>query len=291
RGGMGAMSEALAQSARDLGVEIRTGAGVDKILVENGVAKGVVTEAGDEFRARVVFSSADPKRTFLGFLERDHLEDEFRRSIAAMDYSSATFKLNLALSKLPDFTALPGSTAGPQHRGTIHISPDMAFIDRAYHDALGGRPSRKPVLECTIPSVVDDSLAPEGHHTMGMFVQYAPFELADGEWDDAEKNAFATSCIDLFEEYAPGFKDSIVGIDPVSPLDLEREFGLTGGNIFHGAMTPSQLYFMRPVGECSGYATPLSGLYLCGAGSHPGGGVIGSCGRNAAREAMKRRAC
>ena len=289
RGGMGALSEAIAKSARALGVEIRTGSGVRQILVESGRAVGVVDERGDEWRARCVFSNADPRRTFLGLLPAGTLDEGFTRAIETLDYSSATFKLNLALSELPSFTALPGHAPGPQHRGTVHISPTLDSIERAYDDARSGRPSREPVLECTIPSVLDDSLAPSGRHVMGMFIQYAPFRLAEGHWDTA-KHDFAKRSIALLDRYAPGFERSVIAYDAISPLDLEREFSLTGGNIFHGAMTPNQLFFQRPLGGWSSYRTPLAGLWICGAGAHPGGGVLGACGRNAARAALRSRA-
>lgn len=285
RGGMGALSEAIAAAARDLGVEIRTGCGVESILVEDGGSRGVRLASGEELHADLVFSNAGPKITFLDLLPPDLLEESFRRSIEALDFSSATFKLNLALSELPDFTACPGREPGPQHRGTIHISPSLGYIERAYNEARSGRPSTEPILECTIPSVLDPSLAPEGHHVMSMFVQYAPYELAEGNWNEL-RDDFARTCIRLLDSYAPGFEKSVVGYDAISPLDMEREFALTGGNIFHGAMTPDQLFFQRPVGGWARYRTPLEGLYLCGAGAHPGGGVLGACGRNAARAAL-----
>jgi len=285
KGGMGALSESIASAARDLGVEIRTNCKVDSILVNDGVAVGVRTVLGDEFESRKVFSNAGPKITFLDLLPNDILEEPFRRSIEALDFSSATFKLNLALNKLPNFIAYPGNEPGPQHRGTIHISPTFDYIERAYSQALSGIPSSEPILECTIPSSLDSSLAPEGHHVMSMFVQYAPYELAKGSWDDL-RDDFAMTCIRLMDNYAPGFEKSVVGYDAITPLDMEREFALTGGNIFHGAMTPDQLFFQRPVGGWAKYRTPVEGLYLCGAGTHPGGGVLGACGRNAAREAI-----
>lgn len=288
RGGMGTLSEALAASARSLGVEIRTECPVQKVLLEKGKAVGIVTAEGEEIGAGVVLSNADPRVSFLQLLDPEALPQEFVKQVAAIDFSSATFKLNLALSELPNFKALPGNQPGPQHRGTIHISPTMDWIESAYNDALNGIPSRNPVLECTIPSVLDNTLAPESQHVMSMFVQYAPYKLKEGTWDQ-KKEAFADRCIDLLEEYAPGFRNSVIARDAISPLDMEREFSLTGGNIFHGAMTPNQLYFQRPVGGWAQYRTPLRGYYLCGAGAHPGGGVIGSCGSNAAQAVLKDR--
>ena len=286
KGGMGALSDAVAGAARGMGVDIRTECPASEIIVEGGSAKGIVTETGEDIRAGIVLSSADPKVTFTQLVSEGSLPRDFSRRIEALDFSSATFKLNLALSELPDFKALPGKEPGPQHRGTIHISPSLDWIEKAYDDAVCGYPSQKPVLECTIPSVLDDSLAPPGQHVMNIFVQYAPYELTEGNWDEI-KDVFADRCIDLLTEFAPGFKASVIAKDPISPLDLEREFALTGGNIFHGAMTPHQLYFQRPLGGWARYRTPIKGLYLCGAGAHPGGGVIGACGRNAAREAIK----
>src|SRR5262249_15851477 len=195
---------------------------------------------------------------------------------------SASLKINVALSELPNFTAYPGTTAGPQHRGTIHICPDMDSIERAYDDAKYGRPSARPILECTIPSAVDPTVAPPGKHLMSMFIQYAPYALREGHWDEA-KDAFADRCFDILNEYAPNFKRSVIDREVLSPLDIERTFGLTGGNIFQGAMTLKQLFSLRPVPGWAGYKTPIRGLYLCGAAAHPGGGVIGAAGRNAAR--------
>ena len=288
RGGMGALCDATAAAARDMGVELRTECPVSEVVVEGESVRGVVTESGEEIRAKIVLSNADPKVTFTKLVPADTLPNDFVRRIEALDFSSATFKLNLALSQLPDFKALPGTAPGPQHRGTIHISPTMDWIENAYLDAKRGYPSRQPVLECTIPSVIDDSLAPPGRHVMSILAQYTPYKLAEGTWDD-QKEAFADKCIDLIDEFAPGFRASVIYKDPISPLDLEREFALTGGNLFHGAMPLHQLFFLRPLGGWARYRTPVKGLYLCGAGAHPGGGVIGACGRNAAREAIRDR--
>jgi phytoene dehydrogenase-like protein len=193
----------------------------------------------------------------------------------------------VALERLPSFRCLPGHEPGPQHRGTVHICPDQDYIERAYDDAKYGRPSASPVMECSIPSAVDPSVAPPGKHLMSMFIQYAPYRLAEGGWDEV-KEKFADRCFDVLEEYAPGFKNSVIARQVLSPLDLERTFGLTGGNIFQGAMTLNQLFFLRPVVGWSGYKTPIRGLYLCGAAAHPGGGVIGAAGWNAARAILGR---
>ena len=189
-------------------------------------------------------------------------------------------------AELPDFRALPGRTPGPQHRGTIHICPDQDYIERAFDDAKYGRPSAEPVLECTIPSIVDPTVAPPGRHLMSMFVQYAPYELREGSWDE-QRDAFADRCFDLLDEYAPNFKRAMLDRQVLAPPDLERVFNLTGGNIFQGAMTPAQLFFLRPLAGHAAYRTPVPRLYLCGAATHPGGGVMGACGYNAAREILR----
>jgi phytoene dehydrogenase-like protein len=259
---------------------------VARVLVRGGRASGVVLSDGTEVPARRVVSNADATVTLLGLLGAEHLPAEVAETVRGIDYSSASLKINLALDRLPDFTALPGAAPGPQHRGTIHLCPSLAYMERAYLDALAGRPSVEPILEATIPSVVDPSVAPPGRHLMSMFVQYAPYRLAGGTWDEA-KEPFADRCIDLMERYAPGFKASILHREVLSPLDLERRFGLTGGNIFQGAMPLSQLFSMRPIPGYADYRTPLPGLYLCGAATHPGGGVMGACGYNAAREVLR----
>ncbi|HEU5481425.1 MAG TPA: NAD(P)/FAD-dependent oxidoreductase, partial [Candidatus Tumulicola sp.] len=203
-----------------------------------------------------------------------------------IDYRSSSLKINVALSDVPNFTALPGAKPGPQHRGTIHVAPSLDYIERAYDDSKYGRPSSSPVLECTIPSVVDPTVAPPGKHLMSMFVQYAPNKLCDASWDDI-KEQFADRCLDVLAEYAPNIKNAVIARQVLSPLDLERRFGLTGGNIFQGAMTFPQLFFLRPVAGYADYRTPVDNLYLCGAATHPGGGVMGACGYNAAREMLR----
>jgi phytoene dehydrogenase-like protein len=288
RGGMGGLTQALAAAARDLGATIRCEAEVARILVRAGAAVGVALADGEEHHAPIVASNADARVTFLRLLDACALPADFVAAVERIGYESASLKINVALAEVPSFLALPGSGPGPQHRGTIHICPDQDYIERAFDDAKYGRPSARPVLECTIPSVVDPTVAPPGRHLMSMFVQYAPYTLREGSWDD-QREAFADRCFDLLEEYAPGFKRSVLARQVLTPLDIERTFNLTGGNIFQGAMTPSQLFAFRPVPGYARYRTPIRGLYLCGAAAHPGGGVMGTPGLNAAREILGRR--
>jgi phytoene dehydrogenase-like protein len=288
RGGMGGLTQALAAVARDLGADIRCDAEVARILVRDGRAVGVALGSGDEFHAPIVASNADARVTFLRLLERSALPEAFVADVERISYASGSLKINVALGELPRFRALPGTAPGPQHRGTIHICPDPDYIERAFDDAKYGRPSAEPVLECTIPSAVDETVAPPGRHLMSMFVQYAPYELREGSWDDLGE-AFADRCFDLVDEYAPNFKRAVLARQVLTPLDLERVFNLTGGNIFQGAMTPGQLFAFRPVPGYARYRTPLAGLYLCGAAAHPGGGVMGTPGLNAAGEILGRR--
>ena len=288
RGGMGGLTQALAAAARERGAEIRCEAEVARVLVRDGAAVGVALASGEEYLAPIVASNADARVTFLRLLEPRTLPEDFVAAVERISYESASLKINVALSELPSFRALPGTAPGLQHRGTIHICPDQDYIERAYDDAKYGRPSARPVLECTIPSVVDPSVAPPGRHLMSMFVQYAPYRLREGSWDDL-REPFADRCFDLLDEYAPNFKRSVLARQVLTPLDLERTFNLTGGNIFQGAMTPSQLFSFRPVPGWARYRTPIRGLYLCGAAAHPGGGVMGTPGLNAAREILGRR--
>src|SRR5882672_2070282 len=286
RGGMGGLTGALARAARDLGVQIRCEAEVSRILVRDGRVVGVALAGGDEFRAPLVASNADAHVTFRRLLEPGTLPADFLAALDRISYESASLKINVALSELPSFRAWPGTEPGPQHRGTVHICPDLDYIERAYDDAKYGRPSERPVLECTIPSVVDPTVAPPGRHLMSIFVQYAPYALRESSWDDIG-DRFADRCFDLLDEYAPNFRRAVLARQVLTPLDLERTFNLTGGNIFQGAMTPGQLFSFRPVPGYAGYRTPLKGLYLCGAAAHPGGGVMGAPGWNAAREILR----
>ncbi len=289
RGGMGGLTQALAKAAKDLGVDIRTEAEVSKILTQNGAVTGVALANGDEYYANTVASNADCNITFNKLLDGSaaDLPPGFMDAINRISYESASAKINVALERLPNFTSLPGHEPGLQHHGTVHIAPDQDFIERAYDDAKYGNWSKDPVVECTMPSSLDSSVAPPGKHIMSMFVQYAPYKLKNGEWDAATKNAFADRCFEIVEEYAPGFKDSVIDRQILTPQDLESTFNLTGGNIFQGAMNLDKLFMFRPVPGYAGYKMPIKGLYLCGAAAHPGGGVMGAPGWNAAREILR----
>jgi phytoene dehydrogenase-like protein len=288
RGGMGGLTQALARAGKDLGVDIRTNVEVARILVKDGAACGVALTTGEEFLATKIASNVDPRLTFEKMLEPQQLPPDFLAAVRRIDYNSASLKLNVALSEPPNFTACPGPGIGPQHHGTIHICPDQDYIERAYDDGKYGRPSKDPVLECTLPSSVDSTVAPPGQHLMSMFIQYAPYHLKEGTWDEAAKNRFADRCFDLLEEYAPNFKKSVISRQVLTPVDMERIFNLTGGNIFQGNMSLDRLFMFRPVVGYANYRTPVRNLYVCGAAAHPGGGVMGIAGQNAAREMQKR---
>ena len=287
RGGMGGVSGAIAGAARERGAEIRTSAEVIRILVKQGTVQGVALADGTEIRAPRVASGADANVTFLKLMDNGDLPPEFVEAVRNIDYASASCKINIALSELPDFTSVPGTVPGPQHRGTIHISPTMEYIERAYDDAKYGRPSERPIIEATIPSALDDTLAPPGQYVMSMFTQYFPSRLAPGLSLPEEKEKYADRCFDLMNEFAPNFKRSVIARQVLTPVDLEQRFGLTGGNIMQGVMSLSSLSFMRPVPGYADYRTPVRGLYLCGAATHPGGGVMGACGYTAAREILR----
>ena len=290
RGGMGAVTRALADSARAHGAEVRTEAEVERILVRDGRAEGVALRDGAEYRARVVASNADPKRTFLGLVGREHLSPHFAHEIETFKCEGSSFKVNLALGELPSYAALLGPELGPQHRGTTHLCESREALERAWDDAKYGRPSREPLLEITIPTAYDQSLAPAGKHVMSLFVQYAPYRLREGEGTWAEqKDVFVERVLDILTQYAPNMRNAVEHVHALSPLDLEQEYGLTGGNIFHGELSLDQLFSFRPTVGWARYATPIRDLYLCGSGTHPGGGVTGAPGHNAAMEILRRR--
>ncbi len=279
RGGTGAISNAIAAAAREAGVEIRTQTSAAKVLVRDGTARGVVLENGDEIATSMVASSLDPRRTFLGLVGEQELPDDFVEGVKRYKFRGSSGKVNFALDGLPDFTCLPGP--GPHLRGAVSISPGVDYMERAYDDAKYGRYSRRPYIDIVIPSLTDPSVAPPGKHVMSCFVQYAPYKLAEGTWDD-HKEAFGDTVVDTITEYAPNFKSLIRHRQVVTPLDLEREWGLSEGNIFQGELSLEQLFFLRPVPGWANYRTPIRGLYMCGSATHPGGGIMGAPGRNAA---------
>jgi phytoene dehydrogenase-like protein len=287
RGGMGGITQALARCAEGRGAVIRTGAAVDRILVRDARARGAVLVDGEEIAGGIVASNADPKRTFLGLVGATHLPEDFARSVEAIRMEGTSLKINLALGELPDFRAFPGTAPGPQHRATVHICPSLDYMERAWDDAKYGRPSARPLLEVTIPTLYDETLAPRGRHIMGIFLQYAPYRLAGGESWKQIGEAYADRALELLAEYAPNLRRSVLHRQVITPLDLEAEFGMTGGNIFHGEMSPDQLFAFRPVPGWAKYRTPIHGLYLCGSGTHPGGGVTGAPGHNAARAILR----
>ncbi|XP_064172736.1 pyridine nucleotide-disulfide oxidoreductase domain-containing protein 2 [Anguilla rostrata] len=287
-GGMGGVSKSIANSARAHGAAIFTEQEVEQVLIgQDGRAEGVVLKDGSEVHSKVVLSNATPYVTFKKLTPQGSLPPEFIKAISQIDYTSPVTKINVALDRLPNFLAAPNArdgTPGPHHQCSIHLNCESVdVLEAAYREAKQGRPSTRPMLEMCIPSVLDPTLAPPGCHVVSVFTQFTPYWL-EGEraWTEADREQFANTVFDWIERYAPGFKSSIVGKEVLAPPDLERIFGLTGGNIFHGAMSLDQLYLARPLPSLSDYRTPIRGLYLCGSGSHPGGGVMGSSGWNAA---------
>ena len=290
KGGMGAITQAMARECVARGVAIRTGAAVARVLVKGGRACGVELEGGDVVEAKRVVANVNPKLLFERLVDPAHVDADFRARMAGYRCGSGTFRMNVALSALPDFACLPGRAAAPHHASGIVIAPSLAYMERAYFDAKTSGWSREPIVEVLIPSVVDDSLAPPGMHVASLFCQHALPDVASVRpgttWDD-HRDEVADLMIDTVERMAPGFRASVIGRRALSPLDLEREFGLTGGDIFHGALGLDQLYATRPALGAANYRMPVRGLYLCGAGAHPGGGVTGIPGRNAAREILR----
>jgi phytoene dehydrogenase-like protein len=284
-GGMGAITQAMASACAALGVDIRTDAAVAEVVVEKGRAVGVVTEAGERFDARTIVSNLNPKLLFKQIVDPALLPADFNERIERYRCGSATLRMNVALSELPRFTCLP--EPGDHLTGGIIIAPSLAYMERAYADARAYGWSREPIVELLIPSTLDDSLAPPGQHVASLFCQHVAPELPDGRsWDDHGEEV-ADLMIDTVERAAPGFKASVLGRMVLTPLDLERKFGLIGGDIMHGALTLDQMFSARPVLGHGHYRTPIAGLYQCGAGTHPGGGVTGAPGHNAAREILK----
>ncbi|MEZ5291546.1 MAG: NAD(P)/FAD-dependent oxidoreductase [Vicinamibacterales bacterium] len=286
RGGTGAVSNAIAGAARRLGAEIRTEAPVARILTRGGRATGVALENGDEIQADVVVSSVDPRLTFERFMDARELPDDFVEGVRRYKYRGSSGKVNFALDALPDFTCLPGR--GEHLRGAISISPSVEYMERAYDQAKHGEFSSRPYIDIVIPTLSDSSLAPPGKHVMSCFVQYAPYHLKAGDvWDDRRREAFGDAVVDAIAQHAPNIRNVIRHRQVLTPLDIERTFGLSEGNIFQGELSLEQLFFLRPVPGWAQYATPIQRLYMCGSATHPGGGIMGAPGRNAATRVLK----
>jgi phytoene dehydrogenase-like protein len=289
KGGTGGISNAIGSAAQALGAEIRTEAPVERILVRDGRAVGVVLAgSGEEIRADVVLSSVDARRTYLSLLEAGTLDDEFEAEVRRFKFRGSSGKVNMAVDRLPDFTCLPGP--GEHLRGAISFSRSIDEMEQAYDDAKYGRFSAKPYIDMIIPTLVDPSMAPPGKHVISCFVQYAPYKLAPGlgTWDD-NREAFGDAVIDRIAEFAPNIRDIIVGRQVLTPLDIERTIGLTEGNIFQGELSLEQLFFNRPVPGYARFRTPIRDLWLSGSSTHPGGGLMGANGRLAALELLRAR--
>ncbi|XP_009906477.2 pyridine nucleotide-disulfide oxidoreductase domain-containing protein 2 [Dryobates pubescens] len=292
-GGMGALSQAIACAATALGAHIFAEKAVCHVLLgRDGQAQGIALQDGTEVRSKLVLSNASPQVTFLELIPQEQLPKDFVQRIRQADTCSPVTKINVAVDRLPNFLAAPNARDGqplPHHQCSIHLNCEGThLLHQAFTEATHGYPSSRPMIELCIPSVLDPGLAPHGCHVVSLFTQYTPSVLAGGQpWDEEARNAYADTVFDCIEDYAPGFKASVIGRDILTPPDLERIFGLPGGNIFHGAMSLDQLYFTRPAPSYSGYRSPIPGLYLCGSGAHPGGGVMGAAGRNAAQVALE----
>jgi phytoene dehydrogenase-like protein len=286
KGGTGAISESIASAARAHGAEIRTDADVARVIVRNGRVTGVALANGDEIAAPVVVSGLDPRRTFLDLVERDVLPSDVVEAVERYKFRGSSGKVNLALSGLPNFTCMPG--VGAHLRGAFSISPSVAYLERAYDDAKYGEFSRNPYMDIVIPSMIDPEMAPPGKHVMSVFVQYAPYHL-NGGWTDAKRDAFGDAVVRTIARYAPNIESLILHRQVLTPADIERITGLSEGNIFQGELALHQLFFLRPAPQWAKYRTPISGYWQCGAGTHPGGGIMGASGRLAALEIVKSR--
>ena len=284
-GGMGAITSAMAAACKEQGVDIRTGAGVENILVENNAARGVVLENGDEIRAGIVVSNADPKRTFLDLVEPQHLDPDFNRQVRAIHMNGPSAKVNLVLNESPRIDGMPENAPALQ-KMLYTLVPTFDQAQSCYNAAQNGEIARDLWVDCIEASAIDPDLATPGHHVLTTFVQYVPYRLKDGSWDE-KRDSFGDRVIEIIGNYAPNVPGAVVGRDVITPLDLERRFGITEGNIFHGDIRLDQLFFMRPVAGWARYRTPVDGLYLCGAGTHPGGGVTGAPGYNAANAILR----
>ena len=285
RGGMGAITKALSASFQASGGTIRTGAEVDHVLVKNGKATGVVLAGGEEISGKLVVSNADVKRTFLKLVEEKELPDIFLRRVRNFKIRGSSGKVNIALDSLPEFPALPKDS--PSIRGDLHFTNSVERMERAYDDWKAGRWSADPFLDMMIPTTLDPTMTPPGKHFMSCFVQYCPPKVEGRDWTDADRDAFGETVISQIADYSPGFRDRIIHMEVRTPRELEAEVGLTEGNIFQGELTFDQLLFNRPVPGYAQYRSPVGGLYMCGSSTHPGGGVMGAPGRNAAAEILR----
>ncbi len=285
-GGIGSITQAMAAAAQSAGAEIRTGAEVIEIRIKNGIAQGVVLSTGEEVQARAVVSNADPKRTFLKLTDPALLQPSFTKRLQNYRMNGTVAKVNLALSGLPTFTALKGNAEAMA--GRIQIGPEIDYLERAFDESKYGNFSRAPYLEVTIPTLTDPSLAPEGKHVMSIYMQYAPYKLKIGGWqDESQRVALGDTVVKTLAQYAPDLPEKILSHQIITPLDLEETYGLTGGHIFHGELALDQIFTMRPMLDWARYRTPIENLYLCGSGTHPGTGLTGGSGANAAREILK----
>jgi phytoene dehydrogenase-like protein len=283
KGGTGAISESIARAARASGAEIRTGAAVERVLVRGGRATGVALEGGEEIAADLVVSGLDPRLTFTRLVDPKELPADLVDGVRRYKFRGSSGKVNLALSGLPDFTCLPGR--GPHLRGAVSISPSIEYLERAYDDAKYGEFSRHPYMDIVIPSMIDPGMAPPGQHVMSIFVQYAPYQL-NGGWTDARREAFGDTVVKTLARYAPNIESLILHRQVLTPADIESITGLSEGNIFQGELALQQLFFLRPVPQWARYRTPIRGYWQCGAGTHPGGGIMGASGRLAAQEIL-----
>lgn len=288
KGGMGAITQAMAASATAKGVVIRTEAGVEKILVEQGAACGVRLQSGEEISAKIIAANTDPNRTFLKLLGEEHLPKSFAEDIKVFRQESASLRMNLALRDLPEFACIPGAEIDEHHRSSITFIESKDHLEQAYRSSRAGIPADPPIIEAIIPSTIDDSLTDEpGTHVMSLLCKYMPYDLADGKEWDVIKEEVVQNILDHLTKFIPNLPDILVAHQCLTPLDLERMFGMTRGDICHGRLEPDQLFSTRPHPDAAQYATPLKGLYLCGSGAHPGGGVTGAPGRNAAKRILK----
>jgi phytoene dehydrogenase-like protein len=281
---MGAITQAMASAAQAAGAEIRTGAEVAEVRIKDGAASSVVLSSGEEIPARAVISNADPKRTLLKLVDPMHLSPDFVLKLQHYRMPGTVAKVNLALSGLPKFTALEGKPEAL--RGRIHIGPEIDYLERAFDESKYGNFSKQPYLEVTIPTLTDPSLAPAGQHVMSIYMQYAPFMLKNGDWE-SQRTPLGETVTKTLAQYAPGLPDLILHHQIITPQDLQETYGLTSGHIFHGELSLDQFFTMRPLLDWARYRTPIQNLYLCGSGTHPGAGLTGGSGANAAREIVK----